>query len=192
MTRECHVRFCEQLRGQLPRSTHHFGMKAHIGVDAVSGLKHSVFGTAANVSDISQAASLLHGEESSVHADAGYIGLEKPEEMQDSDLLFDIAKKRGAVHRLPEGSQRDAARSEERSKAQLRAVVERLFHVEPVPASEGAPSRAGQEHRAGVQPVRAGQSGPGETVVTPARGYYVLRTPNRPGKAGKKHETGPQ
>ena len=29
MTRECHVRFCERLRGQFPRPTHHFGMKAH-------------------------------------------------------------------------------------------------------------------------------------------------------------------
>ena len=33
----------------------HFGMKAHIGVDAESGLVHSVIGTAANVSDITQA-----------------------------------------------------------------------------------------------------------------------------------------
>jgi transposase, IS5 family len=129
MTRECHVRFCERLRGQFPRSTHHFGMKAHIGVDAVSGLVHTVVGTAANVSDISQAANLLHGEESSVHADAGYIGLEKREEMRDRDLIFDIAKKRGAVRKLPAGRERDAARAEERAKAQVRAIVEHPFHV---------------------------------------------------------------
>lgn len=49
MTRECHVRFCERLRGQFPRPTHHFGMKAHIGADAESGLVHSVAGTPANV-----------------------------------------------------------------------------------------------------------------------------------------------
>jgi IS5 family transposase len=30
----------------------HFGMKAHIGVDAESGLVHSVIGTAANVNDV--------------------------------------------------------------------------------------------------------------------------------------------
>ena len=30
----------------------HFGMKAHIGVDADSGLVHSVIGTAANVNDV--------------------------------------------------------------------------------------------------------------------------------------------
>ena len=108
----------------------HFGMKAHIGVDAVSGLVHTVIGTAANVSDISQAAKLLHGEESSVHADAGYIGLERREEMQGrKNLLFDIARKRSAVRKLPEGSERDAARADERSKAELRAIVEHPFHV---------------------------------------------------------------
>jgi len=38
----------------------HFGMKAHIGVDAQSGLVHTVVGTAANVSDVTQAQ--LRGE----------------------------------------------------------------------------------------------------------------------------------
>ena len=33
----------------------YFGMKAHIGVDAQSGLVHTLIGTAANVSDVTQA-----------------------------------------------------------------------------------------------------------------------------------------
>jgi transposase, IS5 family len=107
----------------------HFGMKAHIGVDAVSGLVHTVVGTAANVSDVSEAANLLHGEESSVHADAGYTGLEKREEMQGKDLDYYIAAKRSRVQQLPEGAQRDSARAWERTKAQVRAVVEHPFHV---------------------------------------------------------------
>jgi len=41
----------------------HFGMKAHIGVDAESGLVHTVIGTAANVNDVTQAGALLHGDE---------------------------------------------------------------------------------------------------------------------------------
>ena len=41
----------------------HFGMKAHIGVDAASGLVHTVIGTAGNVSDVTQAHALLHGAE---------------------------------------------------------------------------------------------------------------------------------
>ena len=51
----------------------HFGMKAHIGADEASGLVHSVEGTAANVSDISQARALLHGGEKRAGADAGYV-----------------------------------------------------------------------------------------------------------------------
>jgi IS5 family transposase len=41
----------------------YFGMKAHIGVDAASGLVHTVVGTAANVNDLNVAGQLLHGEE---------------------------------------------------------------------------------------------------------------------------------
>lgn len=50
----------------------HFGMKAHIGVDAESGLVHTVVGTAANVNDVTQATNLLHGEESDAWGDAGH------------------------------------------------------------------------------------------------------------------------
>jgi transposase, IS5 family len=52
----------------------HFGMKAHIGVDAQSGLVHTVRGTAANVNDVVRANSLLHGQESDAFGYAGYQG----------------------------------------------------------------------------------------------------------------------
>ena len=55
----------------------YFGMKAHIGVDAESGLVHTVAGTAANVHDIVKADALLHGEETIVFGDAGYRGIQK-------------------------------------------------------------------------------------------------------------------
>ena len=58
----------------------HFGMKAHIGVDAQSGLVHTVIGTAANVNDVTQGHGLLHGNETDVFADAGYQGaMKRPE-----------------------------------------------------------------------------------------------------------------
>ena len=74
MTRECHVRFCERLEVKLLRSTRHFGMKAHIGVDAKSGIEHSVCSTAANVADMHMLPDLLHGEERKVWGDGGYQG----------------------------------------------------------------------------------------------------------------------
>lgn len=58
----------------------YFGMKAHVGVNAESGLVHTVIGTAANVHDINVAFALLHGEETSVYADVGYQGIEKREQ----------------------------------------------------------------------------------------------------------------
>ena len=44
----------------------HFGMKAHIAVDADSGLVHTVTTTAANEADVEQVADLLHGKEQHV------------------------------------------------------------------------------------------------------------------------------
>ena len=49
------------------------GMKEHISVNKDSRLVHTLTTTAANVSDISQAAALLHGQKSEVWADAGYV-----------------------------------------------------------------------------------------------------------------------
>ena len=54
-----------------------FGIKAHIGVDMKSGLVHSVATTAAGESDLANAHKCLHGSETSVRADSGYIGIEK-------------------------------------------------------------------------------------------------------------------
>ena len=55
----------------------YFGMKAHIGMDADSGLVHTVHGTAGSVDDVVEANSLLHGEEIEAWGDAGYQGAAK-------------------------------------------------------------------------------------------------------------------
>jgi IS5 family transposase len=55
----------------------YFGMKAHISVDAESGLVHTVRGTSGHVSDVAEANTLLHGQETVVFGDAGYQGVEK-------------------------------------------------------------------------------------------------------------------
>jgi transposase, IS5 family len=48
----------------------YFGMKAHIGVDAESGLVHTVTTTPANTADVMEVEKLLHGEETVAYADA--------------------------------------------------------------------------------------------------------------------------
>ena len=52
----------------------HFGMKLHIGVDAATGVVHSLTTTAANVNDVTVAHRLLHGGETAAYGDAGYRG----------------------------------------------------------------------------------------------------------------------
>src|ERR1044071_9515080 len=79
----------------------HFGMKAHSGVDLASGLVHTVVGTAANEADINQTASLLHGQEEAVCADAGYTGADKRPELENRDVDWNIAIKRGIIKALP-------------------------------------------------------------------------------------------
>ncbi len=74
----------------------HFGMKAHIGVDAQSGLTHSVETTPANVSDVATAHALLHGGEEQVWGDAGYQGVDKRAENRDTDVDWEAAERRKA------------------------------------------------------------------------------------------------
>ncbi len=62
----------------------YFGLKAHIGVDRESGLVHTLVTTSANVSDISKTPALLHGQEQEVWLDAGYVGVENCEDMQQA------------------------------------------------------------------------------------------------------------
>jgi transposase, IS5 family len=106
----------------------HFGMKAHIGVDVVSGLVHTVTGTAANEADVTQTAALLHGQEEAVFGDAGYSGADKRPELEDRDVSWNIAIKRGIIKALPQAL-RELAEPVERALAQVRTVLEHPFHI---------------------------------------------------------------
>jgi len=109
----------------------HFGMKAHIGADAQSGLVHTVTGTAANVADIAQTHALLHGDEKEAYADAGYLGVEKREEIvaQGKDVQWYVAAKRGKLKAMTEGRVKELTQAFEKAKAQVRARVEHPFHI---------------------------------------------------------------
>jgi transposase, IS5 family len=107
----------------------YFGMKAHIGVDDVSGLVHSVECTAANVSDVTMVEALLHGKEDTVCGDSGYTGAEKREELRDVKARFLIAEKRSKVKAIRNRRKREVEERWERRKASLRAKVEHPFRV---------------------------------------------------------------
>jgi IS5 family transposase len=106
----------------------HFGMKAHIGVDAESGLVHTVIGTAANVNDVTQAGALLHGQETAAFGDAGYRGVDKRAEAQGPTWY--VAMQPGKRKAL--NTTRKWARMLEKAeqlKASIRARVEHPFRV---------------------------------------------------------------
>jgi IS5 family transposase len=115
----------------------HFGMKAHIGADADSGLVHSLHTTAANESDVAHTHEVLHGEETKVFVDAGYTGVAKREEVvraqEDGkickDIEWSVAKRRSTITKMAEGTLKTLTKALERVKAQIRARVEHPFHV---------------------------------------------------------------
>jgi len=130
-----------------------FGMKAHIGVDAESGLVHTVTTTPANAADVTQLAELLHGKETRVFADAGYTGAEKR------------AAKRGGITKLPEGraqSRHETPGIPQGSRAgQVRTSVSGA--QAPVRLSESALPWMGEEHLTDPHPIRTLQFMDGAT-----------------------------
>jgi transposase, IS5 family len=106
----------------------HFGMKAHIGVDADSGLVHTVIATAANVGDVTQAGALLHGQEQAAFGDAGYQGVDKRDEAAGPH--WHVAMKPGKRRKLnPAFEWARLLEKLEQLKASVRAKVEHPFHV---------------------------------------------------------------
>lgn len=108
----------------------HFGMKAHIGVDARTGLTHSFTTTAANEHDLNQAEYLLHGKEEFIFADSGYRGAENRKELEDVKAHWHVAeipskvkelKKHPRINKLPLKT--------EYLKASIRAKVEHPFRI---------------------------------------------------------------
>jgi IS5 family transposase len=106
----------------------HFGMKAHIGVDAQSGLVHSLMGTAANVNDVTQAGALLHGQETQAWGDAGYRGVDKRQEAIGPQ--WNVAMRPTERKALPKSNPWGQLLEEvEQLKASIRAKVEHPFHI---------------------------------------------------------------
>jgi IS5 family transposase len=106
----------------------HFGMKAHIGVDAESGLVHSVFTTPANESDVVQTGELLHGKEEVVLGDSGYLGAQAHVSGRKKKVRWEISRRPGTVHKLKALGE-TALVAHERRKASVRAKVEHPFRV---------------------------------------------------------------
>lgn len=117
-----------EMRQTKKGNNYYFGMKAHIGADADSGLVHTVICTPANTNDVTQAEALLHGEEEIAFGDAGYQGAHRRPEATMKN--WQVAMRPGKRRKLDPSNPRDAIVNEiERLKASIRAKVEHPFRV---------------------------------------------------------------
>ena len=109
----------------------HFGMKTHIGVDAGRGYIHSVTATAANNHDITEAHKLIREDDEVVYGDAGYLGIEKRDEIVNdprrTQIEYRINRRPSMLSQIPAGFARDFEQSLERRKSSIRAKVEYAF-----------------------------------------------------------------
>jgi len=109
-----------------------FGMKCHAGVDAGSGLVHTIEVTAANVHDINVAADLIREDDEVVYGDSGYLGIEKREEIQSDEHLFAIEyrinRRPGTLPKVSDNAI-DWNHYIENRKSSTRCKVEHLFHI---------------------------------------------------------------
>lgn len=109
----------------------HFGYKAHAGVDAGSGLVHTVEVTAANVHDVAKAAELVRDDDEFCYGDSGYLGIEKRGEVASDEHLssmeWKIAMRPSQVKEIREED--NWQRGIESRKASVRSKVEHPFLV---------------------------------------------------------------
>jgi IS5 family transposase len=123
----------------------YFGMKAHIGTDAGTGMIHSCSFTGANVHDIAEAHKLVRPDDAFAYGDAGYLGIEKRAEIQNDENLSKIdwrinerkGKERSrekAIHKhvmdhLDYISQPRWGEKIEYKKSKVRSKVEHNFYI---------------------------------------------------------------
>ena len=109
-----------------------FGMKCNVGVDAGSGLVHSITATSANVHDINEAHKLIREDDEVVYGDSGYTGIEKREEIKNNEHLANIEYR---INRRPKSLPKvsdnaiDWERYIDYRKSAVRCKVEHAFKI---------------------------------------------------------------
>lgn len=109
-----------------------FGMKCHIGVDAGSGLVHTIAVTSANVHDVTQTANLLREDDEVVYGDSGYLGVQNRPEIAENEHFSKIDFR---INRRPSSLQEFGSylfnwdKYIEHRKASIRCKVEHAFRI---------------------------------------------------------------
>ena len=102
----------------------YFGMKAHVGVDAESGLVHTAGVTTGKVHDAKVMYRLIREDDRAVYGDKGYASDEKQRAAEDAGVLWAVKEKTKPGREL---TKRQRARN--RRFGKVRAKVEHVFRV---------------------------------------------------------------
>ena len=111
-----------------------FGAKFHVGVDAGSGLIHTVRTTAANVHDATVAHELLREDDEVVYGDAAYCSLENHEEIKNHEHFskIEFRTNKQKPYRKNKWTKGEGTRwlaFFEYQKSRVRCKVEYAFHI---------------------------------------------------------------
>lgn len=102
----------------------YFGMKAHIGVDAQSGIVHSIETTPAKTNDRVPFRKLLHGKERALFGDKAYGKQDDKREARANGILWAISDRGVPNHPLS-----SSQRKRNRKYSSVRAKVEHPFQI---------------------------------------------------------------
>lgn len=102
----------------------YFGMKAHIGVDAKSGLAHTAEMTTGRVHDAKVMDQLIREDDRAVFADKGYVNEKKKQAARKAGVYWAVQEKPKRGRRLS-----SSQKKRNRKHGAIRAKVEHVFRI---------------------------------------------------------------
>ena len=113
-----------EMRSSKKGNQWHFGMKAHTGVDAKSGLVHTAGVTSGSVHDAKVMHRLIRADDTAVYGDKGYASGAKKRAAEAAGVLWAVKEKATPGHRLTAQQ-----RARNRRFGKVCAKVEHVFRV---------------------------------------------------------------
>ncbi len=113
-----------EMRSSKKGNQWYFGMKAHIGVDARSGLVHTVGVTSGSVHDATVMERLIRDDDIAVYGDKGYASGARKRAAEAAGVLWAVKEKITLGRRLTARQ-----RTRNRRFGKVRAKVEHVFRV---------------------------------------------------------------
>jgi IS5 family transposase len=113
-----------EMRSSKKGNQWYFGMKAHIGVDAKSGLVHTAGVTTGSVHDAKVMDNLIREDDRAVYGDKGYANDKKQRQAETAGVLWAVKAKAKPGRQLSVSQRRGNRRF-----GKIRAKVEHVFRV---------------------------------------------------------------